>query len=159
MSKDFVAGLLGLFLGGGYLYMALALPSSAVQDQMGPKLFPCIIGGLALLSGLVLLIRAKIVSPKDNTSFSFNFVRDRGVYLRILVTVVAGILYGMVLDKWGYILATAFFMLILTFLVSKKVVQNLVISILFPLATYLIFSNLLDLSLPRGILDEIFPYL
>jgi putative tricarboxylic transport membrane protein len=71
---------------------------------------------------------------------------------------VAGITYGMFLDYLGYILATAAFMLAMTFMLSKRTKVNLILSLCFPIVTYVVFATLLSLSLPRGILGEIFPY-
>ena len=158
MTKDMIVGLLGLFLGGGYALMAWMLPMSAVQDDVGPRLFPLIVGGVAFLAGLVLVLRERSLPREDRKPFSFGFREEFQVYMKIAITVVAGIAYGMALEPLGYVLATLGFMLLLTFLVSSRMLQNLVISFTFPLVTYVIFSSLLNLSLPRGILGEIFPY-
>jgi putative tricarboxylic transport membrane protein len=158
MTRDMIVGLLGLFLGGGYTAMALMLPVSAVQDGVGPRLFPCIVGGVAFLAGLVLVLRERACPREERKVFSFEFREDRKVYVKILLTVAGGIAYGMLLDPLGYVLATMGFMLFLTFMVSSRAVQNLAISLLFPLVTYVVFSNLLSLSLPRGILGELLPY-
>ena len=158
MTKDMIAGLLGVFLGGGYFLMALGLPMSAVQDEVGPRLFPFIVGGVAFLSGVILVLREIRCPGEGKKPFSFGFAAERRVYVKIFITVAGGILYGLALDPVGYVLSTFGFMLLLTFLVSPKIAQNLLISFVFPLVTYLIFSNLLSLSLPRGILGDLFPY-
>jgi len=158
MTKDMIAGLIGVVLGGGYFLMALGLPMSAVQDEVGPRLFPFIVGGVALLSGIVLVLREIRRPQAEKQPFSFGFGAERRVYVKIFITVGGGILYGLALDPVGYVLSTFGFMLLLTFLVSSRVVQNLLISIVFPLVTYVVFSNLLSLSLPRGILGDLLPY-
>jgi putative tricarboxylic transport membrane protein len=103
-------------------------------------------------------LRERALPREDRKPFSFGFREEFSVYVKIAITVAAGIAYGMMLEPLGYVLSTLGFMLLLTFLVSPRVVQNLAISFAFPLVTYVVFSTLLNLSLPRGILGEIFPY-
>ncbi len=158
MTKNMYAGLIGVILGLGYLVAATRIPTSAVQDAIGPKPFPFLVGFLALIPGVVLCLKELRRSPEKREPFSFGFLSEKPVYAKMLVIVVLGIAYGLLLDPLGYILSTAGFMLCLTFMLSKWYRINVIISLAFPLITYIVFSTLLSLSLPRGILGEIFPY-
>ena len=115
-------------------------------------------GILALIRGAILCLKELRIPGDQRQPFSFGFLAEKSVYAKILVIVALGIGYGIFLDPLGYILSTAGFMLCLTFMLSKRVKINLTLSLAFPIVTYLVFSTLLSLSLPRGILGEIFPY-
>lgn len=158
MTKNMYSGLIGVVLGLGYLFSASRIPTSAVQDAIGPKPFPFLVGFLAVISGGILCLKELRIPEDKREAFSFGFLAEKSVYSKMLAIVVAGIAYGMLLDPLGYILSTAGFMLFLTFMLSKKVKINLILSTAFPIITYVVFSTLLSLSLPRGILGEIFPY-
>ena len=63
------------------------------------------------------------------------------------------------LDWLGYLIATFFFMLIVTALINVgRHKQNLVISVLFSLISFISFALILKLSLPRGLLGGILPF-
>ena len=70
-----------------------------------------------------------------------------------------GIGYGLVLDWLGYLIATFFFMMIVTTLINVgRHKQNLIISVLFSVISFISFALLLKLSLPRGLLGGILPF-
>jgi len=59
----------------------------------------------------------------------------------------------------GYMIATALFIFSVSMLINKgKLVQNIVIAVLFPVVTYFVFGVALKLSLPRGIIETMLPF-
>jgi len=135
MSKNFTSGLIALILGGIYLATAMRLPDVKAALCIGDKL----------------------TSKKEPVNW--NFVQDAGVWIKIAATMVLGVVYGMVLDSWGYLLATSLFMLCATLMINRgRFVQNVLISLLFPAVTYGAFAIALQLSLPRGIIENMLPF-
>lgn len=157
MSKNFTSGLIALILGAIYLATAMRLPDVKAGDAIGPRLFPVIVACAVMLAGAALCIGDKLTSKKEPVNW--NFVQDAGVWIKIAVTMVLGVVYGMVLDSWGYLLATSLFMLSATLMINRgRFVQNVLISLLFPVVTYGAFAIALQLSLPRGIIENMLPF-
>ncbi|KJR46583.1 Tricarboxylate transport protein TctB [Desulfosporosinus sp. I2] len=156
MSKNMITGLFAVALGGIYLIATLNLRQQTMGDPTGPKAFPFIIAILLILLGILLLVK-EIKTPQESKSIVFFQLTPEGkkVLIRIVITSIAGIIYGFLLDPLGYLISTAVFMLGLMFLVNTLVrwKQNIIVSISFSLVTYIGFATLLHLSLPRGILS------
>jgi putative tricarboxylic transport membrane protein len=157
MSKNFTSGLLSLVLGAIYFFTAVLLPDVTAGDRTGPKLFPMIIGSVAMIAGALLCFLDKRSGTADPVKW--NFLSERAVWSKIFIVMILGVTYGLVLDSWGYLLATAAFMFCATLLINRKhFVQNILISILFPVVTYAAFALALQLSLPRGIIENMLPF-
>ena len=157
MSKNFTSGLIALILGGIYLATAMQLPDVKAGDAIGPRLFPVIVACAVMLAGAALCFNDKLSAKKEPVNW--HFVQDAGVWIKIAVTMILGIVYGMVLDSWGYMLATFAFMLCATLMINKgRFVQNILIAVIFPAVTYGAFAIALQLSLPRGIIENMLPF-
>ena len=157
MSKNFTSGVIAVILGGIYLATAMRLPDVKAGDAIGPRLFPVIVACAVMLAGVCLCINDKIYGKKEPVHW--NFIQDADVWVKIVVTMVLGVLYGMVLDSWGYLLATFTFMFCATVMLNKgRFIQNTVIAVLFPLVTYGAFAIALQLSLPRGVIENMLPF-
>lgn len=157
MSKNLTSGLIALILGAIYLATAMQLPDVKAGDAIGPRLFPVIVACAVMLAGAGLCIGDKLSAKKEPVNW--NFVQDAGVWIKIAATMVLGVVYGMVLDSWGYLLATSLFMLCATSMINRgRFVQNVLISLLFPAVTYGAFAIALQLSLPRGIIENMLPF-
>ena len=152
MTKNLMSGIFALVLGAAYLIGAALLPDVNAGDEIGPRLFPYIIGTATLLCGGVLVF--KDLRAKERPAFSFKFKEDRAVWVKIAICVALGVLYGKALDFLGYVIATLIFMLCCSTLINVgRRKQNIIISTLFSLITYVVFAIGLELSLPRGLLD------
>lgn len=156
MSKNMITGLFTVALGGIYLISTLNLRQQTMGDPTGPKAFPFIVAILLLLLGMLLLVK-EIRTPKESRSIMSIQLTPEGkkVIIRIVITSIAGIVYGFLLDPLGYLISTTVFMLGLMFLVNTLAhwKKNIMVSIGFSLVTYIGFATLLHLSLPRGILS------
>ncbi len=157
MSKNLTSGLIALILGAIYLATAMRLPDVKAGDAIGPRLFPVIVACVVMLAGAGLCIGDKLSAKKEPVNW--NFVQDAGVWIKIAATMLLGVVYGMVLDSWGYLLATSLFMLCATSMINRgRFVQNVLLSLLFPAVTYGAFAIALQLSLPRGIIENMLPF-
>ncbi len=154
MTKNTVSGLFAFVLGAAYLAATLLLPEVTAGDEVGPKLFPVIVSVVMMLSGGALVVAdRKERAGKSGEAFSLRFVQERDVWVRIALTMVCGILYGMVLDWLGYVIATILFMFVVaSFINVRRHLENAIISISFSLVSFGVFAMLLKLSLPRGLL-------
>ena len=154
MTKNLASGIFVTLLGGAYLIATKMLPEVQAGDAIGPTLFPFIIGTCTLICGVALIIQD--FTAKDRPHFSFKFVEDKEVWIKIGVCAALGIAYGEFLEPLGYVIATALFMMGASCLINKgHMKQNVLISLSFSLITYIVFATLLELSLPRGLLDSL----
>jgi len=156
-TKDTITGVFSVVVGSVYLISTTTIPITAAGDQVGPRVFPYIIAVLVIGCGLWLL--AKEFLSKNRQPFSWGFIADRWVWVRILLTMAAGICYGLVLDGLGYLIATFLFMIVVCEMINVgRHGQNLIIATAFPIVTFVSFALLLKLSLPRGILGAVLPF-
>lgn len=156
-TKDTITGVFSVALGSVYLISTTTIPLNEAGDEVGPRAFPYIIAFLVILCGLWLL--GKEFLNRNRQPFSWEFVADRAVWVRIVLTMAAGICYGLVLDWLGYLIATFLFMMAVCELLNVgRHVQNAFIAAAFSVSTFVSFALLLKLSLPRGILGAVLPF-
>lgn len=157
MTKNLTTGIFSVILGLVYLAGTYNIPLNDAGDSVGPRSFPFLIAALVLICGVALIIND--LRSKDRKPFSWGFASESGVWLRIIATMVVGIIYGLVLDWLGYLIATFFFMIIVTTLINVgRHKQNLIVSVLFSIISFISFALILKLSLPRGLLGGILPF-
>jgi hypothetical protein len=115
----------------------------------GPGFFPFWAGiGLALFAG-VLLLRTPANEPFPAQRADREGARPK-TPLAVIATLV---LYCLLLEKLGYLLATAGLMAVLFSLGRMKPRTMVMGSLTASLFSYLLFSHLLGTPLPRGILS------
>ncbi len=152
MTKNMISGLISLVLGLAYLYGTSQIPDVQAGDEIGPQLFPYIIGTAAVICGGLLTFLE--LRKKDKEAFSFGFISERPIWLKIAAIMALGIFYGETLDYLGYVIGTVIFMFLAGCIINKgHTVQNATIAGLFSCVCYGVFSVALNLSLPRGLLS------
>ena len=152
ITKDTVTGVFSVVLGIAYLVGTYKIPMLDAGDEVGPRAFPFLIAATVILCGFLLLI--KEFFNKERQAFSFHFIAERGIWLRILLIMAAGITYGLILDWLGYILSTIIFMVFVGSLINtRRYLQNLIIAVVFSISTFIAFALILKLSMPRGVLS------
>jgi putative tricarboxylic transport membrane protein len=157
MTKDTTVGIVSVVLGVGYLVATFRIPLFETGDEIGPRVFPFMISAVVIGCGLALIL--KDFKNKNRKPFSWGFATERGIWLRILFTIAAGIIYGLVLDWLGYVIATFFFMIFVASIINiGKHLQNAIIAAAFSIITFVAFALILKLSLPRGILGDVLPF-
>lgn len=157
MSKNMQSGLLAVILGLVYLAGTFKIPVFETGDSVGPRSFPFLVAAIVLICGVALIINDLLA--KERKSFSWGFTTEPAVWIRIAATIFFGIAFGLVLDWLGYLIAMFLFMIIITSMINVgRHKQNLIISVLFSLISFLSFAVVLKLSLPRGLLGGILPF-
>ena len=152
ITKDTVTGVFSVLLGIAYLVGTFKIPVMDAGDEVGPRAFPFLIAATVITCGLLLLL--KEFRNKERKAFSFNFIADRGIWLRILFIMAAGIIYGLILDWLGYVISTIIFMMFVGSLINLgRHLQNLIIAVVFSVFTFVSFALILKLSMPRGLLS------
>lgn len=143
-----------LILAGAYLYATEQLPSLEIGDPLGPKAFPRLLAaGLLITAGVLLLemLRARRKAPAAPAQP--RDPRDRGAQLVVAAAAMWTLLYFLVFETFGYVLATAVYLLALMACFNQgRWTANVLTAVLFGAGSYLVFSRLLGVNLPRGIL-------
>jgi len=148
---DAVTGLSSVLFGLIYGLAAWNMPRAAFGNPMDPLYFPLGIAGLAVLVGVILVAKsnfnASIQAVKNLLAASKTEKNNRK---RILYTCLAAVGYAILFDRLGYVLSTFFFMFAMLTITSgwRRWRRSVVVAILFSVCIYLIFSTLLNVSLP-----------
>lgn len=139
-----IGGAIICAVGLAYLIAALAVPRASVGDPLGPTAFPVVLGGMMLLLGFSFLIAPE----KDQAS--------EGLKWNLSVVLLAGLLgvYGYSLPYVGYPLGTFLFICITARLMGERSwAQGISLSAGLSAGIYLLFTRVLDVPLPLGVLE------
>lgn len=157
MRADSVAGGVGFVFSLAYLAMALQIPPSPFSATLvGPRVFPIAIGAALALASLALLVKDLREAPSNEGGEPEEPVEeedDTPAQSPTRLGVAIALLFGYILlfVPLGYAISTFLFVLAITmYLDSQHWVRNLVYAILFPIIVYLVFTELLQVTLPAG---------
>ena len=141
-----------LILAGVYFYATEQLPSLEIGDPLGPKAFPRLLGIGLVITGIALLLeilRARKTAPAAAKAEP----SQRSAQWVVAAAAAWTLLYFLVFESLGYVIATSIYLLVLTSYFNRgKWVANVLTSILFSLGSYLMFTKLLGVTLAPGIL-------
>jgi hypothetical protein len=145
---DRVIGIALILIGSLFCIASLRLGIGKLNSP-GPGFLPLIAGGLLILLSLGTISEGRHVKHAESTPRLFNGKRS-AVPISVLISLLV---YSLVLDSLGFLLAT-FFMLILLFSIWKKQRLTVVLgaSVLTTVLTYLFFGSFLKITLPTGFL-------
>ena len=144
-----------LILAGVYFYATEKLPSLEIGDPLGPKAFPRLLGVGLIVAAIMLLfemLRARKAAPAAPAAAPAD-PKDRKAFL--VVAAVAGwtLLYFLMFEPLGYVIATTIYLLVLMCYFNKgKWTANVLTAVLFCTVSYVMFTKLLGVNLARGFL-------
>lgn len=146
-----------LVLAGFYFWATAQIPSLELGDPLGPKAFPRMLGvglllGAAMLLGEIIRNTAKAKQSTGQGGESTGTTWDRHHWLVAAIAVWTAI-FIVVFEPLGFILSTAIYLLALTnYFNRKRWLMNVLTSVLFAVISYFMFTKLLGVNLPPGIL-------
>lgn len=138
-------------LGGLVLLQARAIGLGHGYEQIGPRLFPGLIGAGLALCGLLLAAQALSGGwrgvPLDQPEHE---APDRAAFIWLSAALLAQLL---LIAQLGFVLATTLlFVVAARGFGSRRSLRDLAIGALLSLAVYLLFTRALGLTLPAGLL-------
>jgi putative tricarboxylic transport membrane protein len=140
-----------IILAGVYFWATEQLPSLEIGDPLGPKAFPRLLGACLIITAIVLLLeilRARKTAP----AAASQSTADRGSYKVVAAAAAWTLVYFLVFELLGYVIATSIYLLALMAYFNKgKWVANVLTAILFSLISYWMFK-VLGVNLARGIM-------
>jgi len=144
--------LLGLFV----IYDALTLPEPGVYSAVSPKTFALIIGFFTTSVAAFLLIevlRGRL-GVAEGTERGDPFLPPDIRTMSIVLLAI--LLHVVLLERAGYILAATLTFFMVTFAFgSRKFLKDFVISFLFAVIVYIVFSKGLRIFLPDGFIEDL----
>lgn len=135
------------------LFDAIRIAATGGWGPQEPGFFPMVVGIGLMLSAIVFL-SSTTVRP-NAVLLEQAAVEHARTHWRTLWSVIAAlVLYVFVLDPLGYVIATSLFFLGTARLAgSKQPIRDVVVAVLFSLAVYFGFTEILGVRLPGGLLD------
>ncbi|WP_413542672.1 tripartite tricarboxylate transporter TctB family protein [Citricoccus nitrophenolicus] len=137
------------------LYEAFGI---ALDGGFGPQqsgFFPIIVGVGLVVFGLGFL--ATTTFWPDAVLLEHAAEEHRGINWVTVWLAIAGLVaYAFLIPSLGYIVATVLFIIAMTWVAgSRRWILNVAVAILFPIAVYFLFTELLGVRLPAGLLETV----
>jgi hypothetical protein len=141
--------------GTWFIYQAAQLPDLSLvpNDPMNPGTLPTVIGLLAVVVGIIFIIRggrAREPAVVGQGRESDDLIEETSG-IRVLVAVAACIVYAGVLPKLGFFISTTVLLCLLMAISARQRHRPLLIAtvaLLVPIVTYLLFVTVLGVRIP-----------
>lgn len=144
MSKTFdrYSSLFFLAIGIGFIFESNKITQSAYGSNVGPDIFPKILGTILVLLSFRLFYETFKYANKEKTKNILD-------YKKFLIILVSAIFYALLLETLGYVITT-FLFLVIGFQVMEKGGwwKTLLISGVFSYGVYYLFVEVLEGTLP-----------
>ena len=142
-----ILGIVSLLLSIGYFVMALRMPQGELSSP-GPGMFPMGVGVAAIVVSVIVVFES-LLGRSESGSISWprgHELKQCGIFLGTLVGFV------LLLPLLGqYISATLYVALFLKFAGRLSWIRAIIFGLVIGAGLTFIFSELLDIALPRGI--------
>ncbi len=137
MASDRIFGLVVIAVALAYIASALQIETSFLSDPVGPKTFPLIVGGVAILSALVMIVR-----PDGDPTWP-----DGRTALHLALALAALIGYAFALKPLGFLLPTAIVAAVLSYQITPRATTAALTGLGLSLGLYVMFRYGLGLGL------------
>jgi putative tricarboxylic transport membrane protein len=141
-----------------YLIGAFMIPNPALKQQVGPSVFPKIVGALMLLLSIVYIVqqvlgkikedatRAEIIGAEEKVETKAD-LKTMGIMVGLMVV------YALVFEPLGYAVSTFLVFVAGAFVLDRKhMVRDTIIAVIASFGLYAVFAYLLRVNLPPGLL-------
>jgi len=153
---ELVAALVLTAAGIAMLVDTNSIRVTAAANAVGPRFFPYVVGGAATLVGLwlaVAVLRGDRAEPEDSEDIDLDQKTDWRTLGLLAATFV---LYILIIEPVGYLLSTMLLFGASAWTLGARRPRSLVLTtVLVPFVTFMIFTRLLGIYLPNGILQAV----
>ena len=164
-SRDFKTSLVVLAL-SGVLFYGSFFTRKMMAMSTGPEFMPRLLAGLMLLFGIILLVKslaAKNESDSPRETVATQSSRGASTWKQLVFDRYAHyslwfcmLVYAFSMQRLGFVLSSSFMIFTATWLMAPKRERRpmlfIIISVVVPVAIYLLFTKVFLLMLPDGIL-------
>jgi putative tricarboxylic transport membrane protein len=145
MASDRIFGLVVTLTALAYIASATQIQTSFLADPVGPKMFPILVGSVAILCGVILMLR-----PDPDPDWPA--IRT---LLALAVTVIVLVAYAYSLKPLGFLIPTAITASILSYQIEPRANRAVFAGISLSVGLFVIFKFALGLGLfafPKGLI-------
>ena len=146
-SGERLFGIAATLLGVWFLWQATELRQGPGYAAVGPRVFPIIVGIGFVASGIGIVLRSggsRLARGEDSTDWPT---------LAAMAALLAGFIA--LFSPLGFPISAAVFVALGAWILgSRSTVRDAVVGVLLGGVTYLVFTRLLGLELPAGLLEE-----
>ena len=135
--SDRIFGALAGLVALAYIVSATQIQEGFMPDPLGSKLFPIIVGSIALLCAITIFIK-----PDDSPSWP-----EPLIFLSILCAVVVLVGYAYALKPLGFLIPTAIASGIISFLIHRRLLTAALTGLGLSIGLYVLFKYALGLGL------------
>ena len=147
-SGDRIWGIVILIFGGIYLVEGIRIPLAAFGDPLGARIFPTILGSAMAACGAFLAVQPQ---PRGAAP-----VLVRRPFIQVLILCAVLLLYAISLPWLGYFLATFLLVFVAARIMGERsFIRGVVISAAFSAGVFFLFSRVLTIPLPLGLLKAL----
>lgn len=134
---------------------AIRIAAAGGFGPQQPGFFPIIVGIGLMVFGIAFLVRT--TAAPDPALLEQAAEEHARTHWRTLWAVIAVlVVYAVVLQPLGYILATSIFFVVVARLAgSHHLLRDVVVAVLFSAAVYFGFTELLGVRLPAGLMEQV----
>lgn len=150
INFDALTGIVVIAFGLIYTLMSFFLPRATIGNAMDPLYFPLGLGIMLTLIGILLYVKSDKSKIKEAlASMANKSDKDKEVSRMVFRTCVSAILYGLLFEHLGFVIATFGFMLSILFITNgKKYVTNILVASIFSVSIFALFNYALGIPLP-----------
>lgn len=147
---DVVTGLIFLGVSGAILFVAKGYPSGTVEEGMGARFVPLLLGSLLAFLSLLLLLKGLFWGEsrwEAHVGSAAAWPFDRHLLVPVILIILLS-LYLFLLDWLGFLIATPLFLLTAMMALGSGVRRAAAVGIAFTVGAYVVFDTLLGVPLP-----------
>ncbi|WP_326296322.1 tripartite tricarboxylate transporter TctB family protein [Mesobacterium hydrothermale] len=137
MTTDRIFGVVVILGALAYIAGAFQIQTSFLSDPVGSKTFPVILGGVAILCGLVMILR-----PDEQPDWP-----DLKTLVAIAIAAITMVAYAYALKPLGFLIPTAVCAGILSFQISPRALPAALTGLALSIGLFIIFKYILGLGL------------
>jgi putative tricarboxylic transport membrane protein len=150
--RNRISGLVLLAVALVWIALVYATIRSGQAGEVGPRAFPLFFGYVLALLSLVMVVQSFRSAAPDPEHEPDTPAVLPGEWMAVLIAIAGVVIYGMLLEPFGFIPSTAFavtaFLLLALRVRSPLIIAGMAIGL--SLGCYLVFGKLLGVYLPPG---------
>ncbi|MFA9486256.1 tripartite tricarboxylate transporter TctB family protein [Moraxella haemolytica] len=131
------------------LVIAWGYTAPISYDPIGPRPYPVMLLVLLAILTAIIAFRPAKFSEKIQLGLNIPIIKN------LVLCTIAMILYAVLFEMLGYIIATALMAWVVGVLFGGHWLKALIASTIMAVATYFLFNGPLEVSLPAGVLGSI----
>jgi len=149
VSSNIFVGLAAVIMGTTYSVTTMQLPKAVIGSPLAPMIFPLLLGILMTFCG-IFMIGIELLRNK-NADQTIDKAKKGGNHFKLIVgTILICIIYSLIFNRVGFIIATVLFLGGLLFFINgfRAWLLNISITLIFSFGIWYLFEKILHITLP-----------